>query len=85
MEIDYAKAPGSRLHFRVHLAHSGIVENKRAALGAPDVQALHVDRNARGFADDLNPAPPQRQDMGLLGHRERVVRVDVSDHGRTFL
>ena len=38
------------------------------------------------FAYDLYPAPPQGQHVGLLGHRERVVRVDVRDHGhRTCL
>jgi hypothetical protein len=80
IEIDDANAPGSRLHFRMHLAHGWIIEHKRAALGAPDVHTLHVDRNAGGFAYDLDAAPPQGQDVGLPGHRGRVVRVDVSDH-----
>ena len=49
---------GVACSFRMHLAHGRIIENKRAALGAPDVQTLHVDRNAGGFAHDLDAAPP---------------------------
>ena len=75
-----ANASGSRLHLRVHLAHGGIIENERAALGAPDVQTLHVDRNAA--ASPTSSMRPPRRDRTWVscGHRERFVRVDVSDH-----
>jgi hypothetical protein len=60
IEIGNANAPWSRLHFRMHVAHRGIIENQRAALGAPDVQTIHADRNACGLPYDLD-APPRRE------------------------
>jgi hypothetical protein len=43
-----------------------------------------TDRNAVGLADDLDTSATHRQDVGLLWHRERFVRLDVSAHRSTL-